>query len=88
MLHDFVADEGRTVDQRVKVTCHDGEEHEIELVDFSRTLKKTPKILASRLENEDGSEVSVDFQYNPETKKQYPIMKPKTDKFFATLEWE
>jgi len=88
MLRDHVADEGRIVDQRVKITMYDGEEETIELVDFTRVLRKTDKILAKKLENLDGSEVAIDFLINPETKKQYPVMRPKASSFWVTLDFE
>lgn len=49
---DFVADEGRIVEQRVKLE-YDGGSKEIDLVDFSRILKRTPKIVATSITNLD-----------------------------------
>lgn len=90
-IKDFVASEGRIVDQQVKITYDNDGTPETEtmiLVDFSRRLLKSPKILATRIENEDGSEVLIDMRVNEETKRFFPVMRPKSDTFYAILNYE
>lgn len=91
MKSDFVADEGRIVKQKLDIWYdEDGEEkkEELNLVDFVRVLKRTQPILATRLENTDGSEVHVDFRVNEETKKTNAFLMPKGSEFFATIPYE
>lgn len=86
-LRNFVADEGRIVDQRIEVV-YDGGKQEMDLVDFSRVLKRTPKILATALTNLDGSPVLVDQRVNEETNMMYNLLRPRGDTYNVTLSWE
>ena len=61
---------------------------EIDLVDFARALKRSDKILAKRITNLDWRDVYITKQINPETKVEYYLMKPDSDEFNVTLDYE
>lgn len=84
---DFVADEGRITDQKVKLE-YDGGAKEIDLVDFSRILKRTPKIVAKSLTNLDGTPVLIDSRVNEEDNFIFSIIRPKDSKYIVTLDYE
>jgi len=64
------------------------ETQKLELVDFSRHLKRSPKIIAKSLVNLDGTNVYVSKMINPETKMSYYLMKPEEQTFNVTLNYE
>lgn len=86
---DFVADEWRIVDQRVRVYYDNNwkiESDEINLVDFARTLKRTDPILAKELKNLDWTPVFIDEVINQEDAIKYQVIRPKAETFMVTLE--
>ncbi len=76
-------------EQIIEVTYlkEDGSEwtKKMDLVDFSRFLTRSDKLTATKIKNLDGSDVYVSKEMNPETKKEYYIMRPKSSDINVTL---
>ena len=80
--------DGIVEDQQIEVTYEkDGElvSKIIPLIEFTRTLERTGKILASEIKNLDGSDVYIQQEISKDTKLQYYVMKPKEQDFYVTL---
>lgn len=80
--------DGIVEDQQIEVTYEkDGElvSKIIPLIEFTRTLERTGKILASEIKNLDGSDVYIQQEISKDTKLQYYVMRPKEQDFYVTL---
>lgn len=91
MIKDNVFEYGKIVDQQIEITYEDGEETKkktMPLTDFARNLKRSPKIVAKRIENLDGSLVYQQKVVNDETGLETWLLKPEENTFSVVLEIE
>jgi uncharacterized protein YkuJ len=83
--------DGIVEDQQLEITYQkDGklENKIIPLAEFTRTLERTGKILASEIKNLDDTDVYILQEVNKDTKLQYYVMRPKSQDFYVTLDVE